>query len=637
MAVVIRLQGLPGIAGSADIRHFFSGLHIPDGGVHIIGGKLGEAFIIFATDEDARRAMSRSRGVIKNSQVQLFLSSKTEMQNTLEMSRKSNKNPKNPTLPPSGDINKLVTVVKKGLNQNKFEKNNYESGFDNCGSKHSDTYVTKHDKKETKTFKEPEDVYVFLYGLPYTATPQEITHFFKGLDVADIIFQVRPNGHKNGNGLVKFGSPKDANAALKRNNEYIGHRFISIKKTTEEQWINAGGEVGGAPFNEPRKRRTRSRSPQNQQFYIHLKNLSYGVEKCDLKNFLGVPEMAESQIKFLLDKYNNRTREGFVMLKNERQYEQCLTLHKSNLSGRSVFVFPIPRKAMLELIESYEREEPPNRERSVEDYPRSQSNLKRCIYLRNFPFDVSKVEVQKFFAGFPVHEDDIFLLFDSKGVGLGEALVRFPSERQAMLAEGLNRQQFLGTEVFLRLISDEQMKEFSAFIDAPIESILAHSPMCRDEYIKPRQHEPLERSLVVPDDLAYGRGDFRGSPERLRGPYSMEFGRDEPFGRFDMGNENNIDYRHSLPVHEGFEGKSAGAIIRMKNLPYTVTIEEILDFFYGYNIIPDSIDIKFNKKGMATGFATVCIENYDEAMAAINELNERPIGPRKISLTLTRL
>lgn len=43
MAVVIRLQGLPIVAGTMDIRHFFSGLTIPDGGVHIVGGELDGA------------------------------------------------------------------------------------------------------------------------------------------------------------------------------------------------------------------------------------------------------------------------------------------------------------------------------------------------------------------------------------------------------------------------------------------------------------------------------------------------------------------------------------------------------------------------------------------------------------------
>ena len=39
------------------IFSFPQGLVIPDGGVHIVGGENGDAFIAFATDEDARRAM----------------------------------------------------------------------------------------------------------------------------------------------------------------------------------------------------------------------------------------------------------------------------------------------------------------------------------------------------------------------------------------------------------------------------------------------------------------------------------------------------------------------------------------------------------------------------------------------------
>ena len=88
MAVVIRLQGLPIVAGTMDIRHFFSGLTIPDGGVHIVGGELGEAFIVFATDEDARLGVMCTGGTIKGSKVTLLLSSKTEMQNMIELSRR---------------------------------------------------------------------------------------------------------------------------------------------------------------------------------------------------------------------------------------------------------------------------------------------------------------------------------------------------------------------------------------------------------------------------------------------------------------------------------------------------------------------------------------------------------------------
>ncbi|XP_069587722.1 RNA-binding protein 12B-B-like [Ranitomeya imitator] len=740
MAVVIRLQGLPVSAGTVDIRHFFSGLKIPDGGVHIIGGKLGEAFIIFATDEDARRAMSRTGGVIKNLHVTLVLSSKTEMQSTLEMSRKANKNPKHPAVPP-GDTSRLE-MAKKGGNQSSV-------------SKHNESYVQKCDKKDAYS----KDVYVSCYGLPFNVTMEDMIQFFKGLDITQVIFQLRENGLKTGIAFVKFASATDADGAMKFNNEYIRHRFISIAKSTEDKWLealNKGDELHCKP-----KSRARSRSPQNQQFYVHLKNLPYIVVKQDIRHFFSAPDITDSQIKFLLDKSNNRTREGFVMLKSERQYEKCLALSKKELKGRQVFIFPIARKVMLELIESYEtqtlpkqrdmyeehpqqrdmyeehppqrdmyEEHPPQRDMyeehppqrnpyeehppqrnpfeehppqrnpfeehpqqrnpfeehpqqrnpyvnhprqrnpyenhpqqrnphqnhpqrrdmyeeypqqrdMYEEYPRGESsNLKRCVYLRNFPFDVSKVEVQKFFDGFLVHEDNIFLLFDNKGVGLGEALVRFQSEEQAMRTGVLNRQHFLGTEVFLTRISDEQAKEFGAFNNAPV----THPQGYKDEYINVPLPQAHENSYMGPN---YDRREFRSPPDRRefrspperQGSYAMELGgRDESFDRFDSGNPDYNDYENSFSSPpRNFDGGSSGAIIRMRNLPYTITNEEILNFFYGYNIIPDSIDVKFNRKGMSTGHATVCSPSYEEALTAVKELSDRPIGSRNILLSLTRI
>ena len=69
MSVIIRLQGLPLSAASADIRAFFGGLRIPEGAVHIVGGPDGDAFIGFATDEDARQAMRKNGDAIHQAQV----------------------------------------------------------------------------------------------------------------------------------------------------------------------------------------------------------------------------------------------------------------------------------------------------------------------------------------------------------------------------------------------------------------------------------------------------------------------------------------------------------------------------------------------------------------------------------------
>lgn len=87
MAIIIKLHGLPLDATSVDVRLYFEGLTIPDGGVHIVGGDDGTVFIEFASDEDARQAMARDGGKIKNSDIKLLLSSRTEMQSVIEAAR----------------------------------------------------------------------------------------------------------------------------------------------------------------------------------------------------------------------------------------------------------------------------------------------------------------------------------------------------------------------------------------------------------------------------------------------------------------------------------------------------------------------------------------------------------------------
>ncbi|XP_012286712.1 uncharacterized protein LOC105703137 [Orussus abietinus] len=92
MSVIIRLQNLAWSANALDIRQFFRGLSIPEGGVHIVGGELGDAFIAFSTDEDARQAMMNDGGKIKEMKIKLLLSSRTEMQKVIEAARQQTLN-----------------------------------------------------------------------------------------------------------------------------------------------------------------------------------------------------------------------------------------------------------------------------------------------------------------------------------------------------------------------------------------------------------------------------------------------------------------------------------------------------------------------------------------------------------------
>ncbi|EDS35799.1 conserved hypothetical protein [Culex quinquefasciatus] len=58
MSVIIRLQNLPWSANALDVRTFFKGLSIPDGGVHIVGGEMGDAFIAFRSTDQLQQLSS---------------------------------------------------------------------------------------------------------------------------------------------------------------------------------------------------------------------------------------------------------------------------------------------------------------------------------------------------------------------------------------------------------------------------------------------------------------------------------------------------------------------------------------------------------------------------------------------------
>uniref|UniRef100_A0A8C9P773 RNA binding motif protein 12B n=1 Tax=Spermophilus dauricus TaxID=99837 RepID=A0A8C9P773_SPEDA len=827
MAVVIRLLGLPFIAGPVDIRHFFTGLTIPDGGVHIIGGEVGEAFIIFATDEDARRAISRSGGFIKDSSVELFLSSKAEMQKTIEMKRTDRVGRGRPGSGASGvgSLSNFIEAMKEEESNSGYGSSmNQDAGFHTNGTGLDDLRPRK-----TRPLK-AENPYLFLRGLPYLVNEDDVRVFFSGLCVDGVIFLKHHDGRNNGDAIVKFASCIDASGGLKCHRSFMGSRFIEVMQGSEQQWIEFGGnaikedEVAiRSEEHSPRgindrhfrkrshsksPRRTRSRSPLG--FYVHLKNLSLSINKRDLRNFFRDTDLTNEQIKFLY-KDERRTRYAFVMFKTLKDYNTALGLHKTVLQYRPVLIDPVSRKQMLKFIECYEKKRP-EKERpghvSQKYSQESYSGQKLCIYIRNFPFDVTKVEVQKFFADFSLSEDDIYLLFDDKGVGLGEALVKFKSEEQAIKAERLNRRRFLGTEVLLRLISEAQMQEFGVNFslmsseriqgrseshdrddhshlfdpkDPPIYSV-GPSENFRYQledlrqldnfkhpqgYFRQPDRRPPEDFRHSPEDFRFPPEDFRHSPEDWRWPPEEDFrrppeedfrrppeedfrrppqehfrrppqehfrrppqehfrrSREEDFRHMpdeDFRGPPNEDFRHppdedfrspqedfrspsdedfrQLPEEDlrevpeedprlpdnfrppgedfrsppddfrshrpfvnfgrpeggkfdfgkrnmgGFpEGRfmpdqklncGSGRVtpVKIMNLPFKANVNEILDFFHGYRIIPDSVSIQYNEQGLPTGEAIVAMINYNEAMAAIKDLNDRPVGPRKVKLIL---
>ncbi|XP_008283890.1 RNA binding motif protein 12Bb [Stegastes partitus] len=632
MAVVIRLQGLRVTAGTEDIRRFFTGLKIPDGGVHIIGGDREEAFIIFASDEDARRAMTRSGGVIKGAPVMLLLSSKTEMQAVLERSTR------NAELEQKRRIEENTRSARRSADPDVGRRS---------GSRSRITPPPHHQRApHTDDF-----TCLFLKGLPFTVTEKEIGDFFGGLRVVEIVILKNRDGSNNGNGLIKFATREDSAEGLKRDRQYIGSRYIEISPTTVNDWCRATGrppmavnrnenfERGRSPLRSQRTppHRVRSRSPlakrhmapSDDEYCVMLENLSFAVGKGDIKQLFQNAKLEDDQILHLNESDGKRSRSAFVLFKSQRDYCEALSFEKREFFNRLVYTRPISRENMITILESQTVavQPPGNSERFQERPPHFPSapydSEKSCVFMQSLPFDVRKVEIMDFFHGFTVME--VCVLHDHKGAGVGKALVLFGSEVEAMRALSLNGRRFLGSEIMLKCISRSQMQQLSA------EPPVVQEQQPREERYSGRRSETsfppgdtLFSDFRNPHDPNMPVTDAQGS---FHGGFDYEPHAD-PFPPEDRGN----GVRGSLgsPVKH-FDGPTC---VQLMNLPFQIRSEEIYDFCYGYHIIPGSVSLQYEPSGRPKGSATLVFESRQEALTAIRELSGRPIGPRKIVLQL---
>ncbi|XP_044151976.1 RNA-binding protein 12B-like [Bufo gargarizans] len=575
MSFVVRLQGLPDAADSLDIRRFFSGLNIPRRGVCIMGGKYGEAYIIFETYEHAQYALNLSGRPLKESYVHLRYSNEEEMRRALEIYQ----------MGPRLSVGTSNTSEKKK-----------PSGFS----------------------------YLYVCGLSSDATRRDIWDFFKGFLMEAILYIECRNNPKLRKAIVKFGKVSDASEAAKMNMQPLCYCPVMLKVSNEEEWTFHGGDKvarrlrSSSRSRSPLPRRSSSESsPYIRDFYVHLINLSYKAEKSDIRHFFYGCDMKDSDITFLVDKEGKRTREGFVLFTTETDYRRAVSMDGGTLKGHSISVMPIPKKAMSELISRMKvRTCKDCSEKSVS--PHRPSEERKCLYLRNFPSDVAKADIQKFFTGQPVKEEDIVLLRDSRGVGLGEALVTFADEREASNAERLNDQTYLGLKIVVSRITEKQLTPLKEANQAEI-AIVSEADDAPDGV------------GTDGDSAAATTSNDSQAVQRAVTESALPSGwHHVPVTPLIQNIPKSVNGCHEEPACQGDKTENGDAtVLFLRNLPVSVTAAEILDFFHDYKVS------SVNLRNIEQGVATVRMPNQAEAESAIKALNNHELCQKQVSLTLT--
>nr|XP_023668274.1 RNA-binding protein 12B-like [Paramormyrops kingsleyae]XP_023668282.1 RNA-binding protein 12B-like [Paramormyrops kingsleyae] len=485
---VVQLLGLSMEAGSGDIREFFSGLHIPEGGVHITGGSLGEAFIVFAEKEDGQLALQKSGTFLKGSHVVLSVSSEAELRqkmiSCLKRDDSSGVGPDTKLIETLMAANKpevilgfLLSLVsdagKMQLKQAAAPSGDLlEVTSHNGISPAPDTASAPLGKCPVGNLSTAASrtCYLSIRGLPRSVTKHEICNFFKGLKVKEVIINAQV-GHGYRGCLVKFASEQESHEGLKYSGRSLGSFCVDVNRATEGTWFTAIDHCKMASYKNQKDAQremrlldqSQSRPPMEQtsdplpsnEYCVMIQNLNRVTTKTEIKDLFKCANVPNNRLLHLLDNWGRRTDTAFILFDKKEDCISALDLDRYNFCSRILSVSVVSKEEMRAMMK---------RHKSIPSTVAKKSRIERlkeepsCIYVRNLPSDVRKIQIKDFFGKFQISEDCIYLLSDNRGVGLGEAVVMFESVQSAKLAEQQNGKNFLGAPLILTLITTQQVK-----------------------------------------------------------------------------------------------------------------------------------------------------------------------------------
>ncbi|XP_048008068.1 RNA binding motif protein 12Ba isoform X2 [Megalobrama amblycephala] len=513
--VVLRLQGLNTEAGSEDIRRFFHGLHIPEGGVHIIGGEMGEAFIIFNTEREGQIAMRYSGKQLRGSSISLHISSLAELKRKMELRLRKPKSTVEtkivPSSPPDTNAALLLSLMAaihgphsdnivnrqsqthqtpEDIDQNVPKIHNHSSTDNqiNTDAQHSLTFdlASKEQKSKGENLNTCKPGYLRLYGFPESVAKQEIYHFLRGLSVLEVITKVRLQ--LGWCCLAKLASFADAEEGLKYSHRKFKEFNVEVRLAHEKMWTDAVEQskncmqnIKPHTFSEqkevntdrnairgfltkrsaeeqpspgsPKKFCRNFTSPQTEHSVI-VNNLSRNITKTEIKEIFGCRAIPNHRIKHLLNKWGERTSTAFITFEHEEDYASALKMNGTAVGLKTIEVSSITKDEIFAIL---------SRNRCTKAWrppPYGKTHLAMsCIYARNFPADIRKQEVRDFFMRFNICENSVILLVDSQGNGVGEAIVQFGCEEIARQAQSLHGKHFMGAKILLTCITRQQMEK----------------------------------------------------------------------------------------------------------------------------------------------------------------------------------
>ncbi|XP_061543057.1 RNA-binding protein 12-like isoform X1 [Phycodurus eques] len=472
---------------------------------------------------------------------------------------------------------------------------------------------------------------VYLKGLPYEADKKQIKEFFKNLAVVEDTMYIAygPNGRATGEGFLEFKTEQDYKTALGAHMQYMGSRFIQVHPIGYKGMLEKIDSI--------RKREAAQNGGKSQDGLkteprncAHITNIPYNISKKDVRAFLEGIGLYEDTLKVLTDGHGNGLGQAIFQLQTEEDARKAERLHRQKLNGRDAFVHLVTFEQMKEI----ERNPPPQNKRGQRPNPQQNQSQIPNQHLQA-PVVPQQPQMNPF--GGIGGEEFNFLRSTMGNLNSSPFVTPFSTAGNGLVSHPPLPPLAAG------------LGEVNLTVAPPLIAGLPGAPLLEPPGFRPGAAggptfgQDGLRGLVPFDNnrKPSGGAQNRGGPGANNNSNNQGRQVGAPPGGppvFNPGSEGLLippGAPNNPNIHRSSAASTAApTIVKLQNMPFTVTADEIMDFFYGYEVLPGSVCLQFSDKGLPTGEAMVAFQNPEEASAAVLDLNDRPIGARKVKISL---
>lgn len=344
---------------------------------------------------------------------------------------------------------------------------------------------------------------VRLRGLPFSATESEIEEFFKGLELGPdgIVICVNFQGRSSGQAYVQFASVEVADKALDRNRQHMGSRYIEVFKGHPSDMQGALRMVGRGSSNAIEGGSTTDTplpgndgtSDVEYAGVVRMRGLPYSCTLADISVFFKGMQIVPDGIFLCTHGDGRPTGEGFVEFVDEETASQAMQLHREPMGSRYVELFRSTKGEMMSVVKQ-QMYGVSSRMESYSSYGQmpgmlgnalglrgmrgvvgmglsgvlqgvmNDSSESVCIKMRGLPFNAETKDILKFFDGYKISPNGIFIVTGASDRPTGEAFVEFASVDEAQRAMERHKQNMGSRYIELfRATKSECLQALSGF------------------------------------------------------------------------------------------------------------------------------------------------------------------------------